>query len=687
MFRAMEDQQRDRPHLVLPNGTDEFDYSGHPDFLQSSLFDLSLDEDFIDDDHDDSGGLNSKELAGEVSGDRAALDPRSFERAKRDSTIANNRDEYNSVSENDIGHSSKHRVNRSSISSNYFNRLSRVSGSGLNANPLLSNQILLMLILQRGLWKQRLGSRMSASSLHLSQRIAVVSEELSAESRHSMVPPDLEQIRSSRSHIRAVKKAEKEAKERAEKEAKEKAEKEAKEKAEREQAEKDKAREAEREQMRSSLIKERAGVGRAVSRIKLGEDGGCIEEDVRNGSDVKAENEHLCGSEQDIQTLLGVADLSGNGQDSAARGSIRTRLESSDDEQDRYDESTHDEPHSRSGVGSGAAPDSPKKEKRGVLRRGVSSFWKMGKSSSTSTLPAASRSSTSVPGTQRGSFDLGYSSGFDSIGINFVVDSSSPADHLFTASQRHAYVGLQEYEDLFVVDNLELYFREQIFSPRRPSGHAAYLTLGPQSLDDLEAEGFTFAGPAYNGDSRFISFVSAPPCPEGFSALFSTKLVDLDCSSLADQSGTSEVGATFSGTAAKPKSRLSMRFKSLTKVDKSSTNTLPTPSDSHGGGQVLERKVIEPRMLLVLTDVCLYLIFLDSIPPQATFKDVPIPSVFRVHPLHHLRSDFFLFSRMIRLCFCFCFACYFQKLYSLFWSSEISAAIFKEFRAKVIIWI
>ena len=65
---------------------------------------------------------------------------------------------------------------------------------------------------------------------------------------------------------------------------------------------------------------------------------------------------------------------------------------------------------------------------------------------------------------------------------------------------------------------------------------------------------------------------------------------------------------------------------------------LPSESMISVSGSIPSRhSTTELRMLLVVTNVTVYIVYFGSLPASATFLDAPVPMLFRAHPLHHLK--------------------------------------------------
>jgi hypothetical protein len=97
-----------------------------------------------------------------------------------------------------------------------------------------------------------------------------------------------------------------------------------------------------------------------------------------------------------------------------------------------------------------------------------------------------------------------------------------------------AYVGDPEYRGLSVADNLELYFREQVFGVDRPSGTSPYI----QELSTAQIK--SGAAPAVNSIADIV-FVKEPQYPERFIAIFSERIIDVTAEARAGSERSGEV--------------------------------------------------------------------------------------------------------------------------------------------------
>ena len=181
----------------------------------------------------------------------------------------------------------------------------------------------------------------------------------------------------------------------------------------------------------------------------------------------------------------------------------------------------------------------------------------------------------------------------DSLNNSNVYEFSDVLDGTNT-SYSQQYIGNPQYLDYIVLGNIELYLNEQIFNTLEES---PYLRLkGHDSNNGYKKVGCT------NNSLK----------PEKVQAHYCEQVVDIK----ANNNKPHDV----------EDSKVSPKKKKNVDVED-----------------------IEISMLIVLTDINLYMIMKDSIKHTATFKDAPIPVLLRYHPLYLLESCsiFFSFQRCI----------------------------------------
>lgn len=172
----------------------------------------------------------------------------------------------------------------------------------------------------------------------------------------------------------------------------------------------------------------------------------------------------------------------------------------------------------------------------------------------------------------------------------------------------YKYVGDPEYKSLSVMDNLELYFREQVFGPDRPSGEQPFIR-------DPNVVPFS-SSPYANKDD--VIFVRAPQYQERFIVLFSEQVIDVTAESKTahhHHSSSSGVAESSGGGVGFMRQR--------------SASSAAQPENEYVAPEI--------KAILILTDLNLYLVQQDSFTPDQLFSDAPIPVLIRVHPIYSLR--------------------------------------------------
>lgn len=182
----------------------------------------------------------------------------------------------------------------------------------------------------------------------------------------------------------------------------------------------------------------------------------------------------------------------------------------------------------------------------------------------------------------------------------------------------YKYVGDPEYKSLSVMDNLELYFREQVFGPDRPSGEQPF-------IKDPKAAPFS-SSPYANRDD--VVFVRAPQYQERFIVLFSEQVIDVTAEAKVNHSHHTDSGATESSGG--------VGF-----MRQRSASSAAQPQNEYVAPEI--------KAILVLTDLNVYLVKQDSFTPDQLFSDAPIPELIRVHPIYSLSNCtiYFGFQRCV----------------------------------------
>jgi hypothetical protein len=175
------------------------------------------------------------------------------------------------------------------------------------------------------------------------------------------------------------------------------------------------------------------------------------------------------------------------------------------------------------------------------------------------------------------------------------------------ASDKQVYIGNVEYLQLSILENFELYCREQIFSLSRPSGDSPYIQTEPKNLTDENVP-------------WDVEFIEPPFLTERFVCVYCESIIELS-----------------------PGNQLV--------VNKSNP---PSPQKSNPLSTItVETMITETKALLILTDCNLYVVKYDSINPSETFCDAPIPTLIFSYHLYTLNicTIFFGFQRCV-LGFC-----------------------------------
>ncbi len=183
----------------------------------------------------------------------------------------------------------------------------------------------------------------------------------------------------------------------------------------------------------------------------------------------------------------------------------------------------------------------------------------------------------------------------------------------------HQYIGDPEYRNLSVVDNLELYFREQVFGPDRPSGNSPYIQVVSSNSS---------AATSSDRSGSSVVFVAEPPYAERFIALFSERIIDItaEARTSASNGAASRGGeATISPTQSA--------------ADVNSTFMNRQRSGSQANQPTNEYVVPETRALLILSDLNLYMVTQDSFSSSQLFGDAPVPVLINSHPIYALRLE------------------------------------------------
>jgi len=173
------------------------------------------------------------------------------------------------------------------------------------------------------------------------------------------------------------------------------------------------------------------------------------------------------------------------------------------------------------------------------------------------------------------------------------------------------YVGDPDYRNLSVVENMDLYLREQVFNIKRPSGRNLYMKDGSES-------GYTKCANRY----------------EKYLAVFCEKVIDISTNTALDFLSEEEKGA-------KGTDKEKGKDKGKGNLGKNRRDQLPRQEEEWAAA-------LEETIFLVLTDLNFYLVRTDF-GNNEMFCDAPVPTVIRSHSLQTLSvcTIFFGFQRCI----------------------------------------
>lgn len=194
------------------------------------------------------------------------------------------------------------------------------------------------------------------------------------------------------------------------------------------------------------------------------------------------------------------------------------------------------------------------------------------------------------------------------------------------------YVGDTQYRNLSVLDNLELYFREQVFPSTRPCYPDIYLkeknSIRNVSIAGTDNSSNSSQQPAGNTSSLkttdySLKFVPSFSSEEKFITLFSEKIIDLKDNPMYFTAIGDDEDDVGTG-----RETLTRRF--------SKAGTTPvTPSVTAEAGS--EKLATEINAVIILTDHGFYMIDSNEINPKATFAETPLFTALCALPLFKLR--------------------------------------------------
>jgi hypothetical protein len=179
-------------------------------------------------------------------------------------------------------------------------------------------------------------------------------------------------------------------------------------------------------------------------------------------------------------------------------------------------------------------------------------------------------------------------------------------------ASKDPYIGDSQYKSLNILDNLELYLREQVFNPKRPSYPQIYLHEDLGRKENLST-----------GLQHAMCLIAAYHPQERLVTMFCEKVIDI--TALEKRRSTSyDAAVSGSGTSL-------------------STRSLPVNGDDDNDDDDvgatrgnLRATSPEKSMALILSDHALYFISMDDISTSATFSDAPVFTVTAHYPLYQL---------------------------------------------------
>jgi hypothetical protein len=238
---------------------------------------------------------------------------------------------------------------------------------------------------------------------------------------------------------------------------------------------------------------------------------------------------------------------------------------------------------------------------------------------------------------------------------------SSPRNNL--DSNVFRYIGDPAYRNLSVLDNLELYFQQQVFNPSRGPGSDLYMTVADGAytswLDDSSCAESPRSSLSAKPDDRSLlvrQFVPAPPRPELFVNLFSANVIDTTShtSSRRQRSPsleTNDPALEADDTTADrfpAAAKKNVRFKRLKRfrdamaaksnqVSSSGGSSATSSSLFDAKEEKLTKEIAEREMIIVVTTFSIYFVPVQLFTKQTDiFADAPLPNVLHLHPIHEL---------------------------------------------------
>ena len=183
-----------------------------------------------------------------------------------------------------------------------------------------------------------------------------------------------------------------------------------------------------------------------------------------------------------------------------------------------------------------------------------------------------------------------------------------------------SYRGDPIYRELLVIENMELYFREQVIRP----GQLPYL----HSTTDLDLE---------KNSKRLIN--------ERYVTLFTEKIIPLDSNSRDQRSRSVSVGTYESFSPKRGSTEPQIPDMKATRQRRKSGTGSKVDTENRVSSSVVDTDIYGPcsppetKVLIVLTDVNVYIVEYGSVEePSLTFSDAPMPLLISEHPIVRLFS-------------------------------------------------
>ena len=185
------------------------------------------------------------------------------------------------------------------------------------------------------------------------------------------------------------------------------------------------------------------------------------------------------------------------------------------------------------------------------------------------------------------------------------------------ASSQSTYVGDPDYRNLNVVENMDLYMKEQVFNIKRPSGFSPYM----KDVTGSAAAGIAAmdSSNGYPGETPNTPvYIQTTNRYEKFIAVFCERVIDMSHMPVDPVRGMSNSISIVGGAAPSSPPR----------INKNRRDQLPTAEEQVTAAQ-------EETRFIVLTDTSIYLVQTEF-PTVSLFCDAPVPTVLRAHKIYTL---------------------------------------------------